>query len=264
MNADIHGLSGAYAVDALDDVERAEFERHLGQCPECQEEVASLRAAAVELTHASAVSPPPALRENVLQQISTVRPLPPLTARPGQGTSVEQQPQAGPPLGVPATVTPLETRRRRIPPMTWLVAAVAAVAFVIGGLAWSPWSNDEKVPSQQLTATERVIRASDAQRYEKVIDGARATIVRSKSLGQAVIIADNMPAAPAGKDYQIWYQDPKGAMHSAGVMPHEAKPTLSMLLNGDASKYNGVGITVEPLGGSKEPTSAPIALIEFS
>ena len=45
MNADIHGLSGAYAVDALDDVERAEFERHLGQCPECQEEVASLRAA---------------------------------------------------------------------------------------------------------------------------------------------------------------------------------------------------------------------------
>jgi len=47
-------------------------------------------------------------------------------------------------------------------------------------------------------------------------------------------------------------------------MPHEAKPTVSMVLDGDASKYNGVGITVEPAGGSKEPTSAPIALIEFS
>ena len=43
MNSDdIHALSGAYAVDALDDVERAEFERHLASCAACREEVASL------------------------------------------------------------------------------------------------------------------------------------------------------------------------------------------------------------------------------
>ena len=262
MNADIHGLSGAYAVDALDDVERAEFERHLGQCPECQDEVASLRAAAVELTHASAATPPPALRESVLQQISTVRPLPPVTGRPGQAAPSESA--SGSSLQAPATVTPLESRRRRIAPVTWLVAAAAAVALVIGGIAWSPWSNDGSTQQPPLSITEQVIRAKDAQRFEKDIDGARATIVRSPSLGRAVIIADNMPAAPAGKDFQIWFQDPKGAMHSAGVMPHEAKPTVSMVLDGDASKYNGVGITVEPAGGSKEPTSAPIALIEFS
>ena len=29
---EIHALSGAYAVDALDDLERAAFERHLGEC----------------------------------------------------------------------------------------------------------------------------------------------------------------------------------------------------------------------------------------
>ena len=63
MNADIHGLSGAYAVDALDDVERAEFERHLAQCPECQAEVESLRAAAVELDPRDRDAPlPPAPR----------------------------------------------------------------------------------------------------------------------------------------------------------------------------------------------------------
>jgi anti-sigma-K factor RskA len=262
MNADIHGLSGAYAVDALDDVERAEFERHLGQCPECQEEVTSLRAAAVELTHASAANPPAALRENLLQQIATVRPLPPVTGRPGPAAPSEQH--AGETLSQPATVTPLEGRRHRIAPMTWLVAAAAAVALVIGGLAWSPWNDEGSTQQPPLSITEQVIRAKDAQRYEKDIDGARATIVRSKSLGRAVIIADNMPAAPAGKDFQIWYQDPQGAMHSAGVMPHEAKPTVSMVLDGDASKYNGVGITVEPAGGSTEPTSPPIALIEFS
>ena len=251
MNADIHGLSGAYAVDALDDVERADFERHLQQCPECQDEVASLRAAAVELTHASALTPPPALRDSVLRQISTVRPLPPLTGDTGPAPQAE------------ATVTPIETRRRRVKPLTWLVAAAAAAVLAIGGLVWSPWQSDEPAP-QQLTATEQVIRAKDAQRYEKVIDGARATIVRSKSLGKAVIIAEDMPAAPEGKDFQVWYQNPEGAMVSAGLMPHEAKPTVSMVLNGDASKFNGVGITVEPTGGSPEPTSDPIALIEFS
>lgn len=261
MNADIHGLSGAYAVDALDDVERAEFERHLGQCPECQDEVASLRAAAVELTHASAVTPPPALRDSVLRQISTVRPLPPVTGRTGSsGGPTGDRPTR---LEGPATVTPLESRRRRVNPMTWLVAAAAAAVLLIGGIVWSPW-DDGGTQQPALTATEQVIRAKDAQRYEKVIDGAKATIVRSKSLGKAVIIADNMPAAPEGKDFQIWFENPDGAMVSAGLMPHEAKPTVSMVLDGDASKYKGVGITVEPAGGSPEPTSAPIALIEFS
>ena len=250
MNADIHGLSGAYAVDALDDVERAEFERHLGQCPECQDEVASLRAAAVELTHASAATPPASLRESVLSQISTVRPLPPVTGDTGTAAAA------------PAGVTTLESRRRRANPMTWLVAAAAAAVLVIGGIFCSPWESE--APQRPLTATEQVIQAKDAQRYEKVIDGARATIVRSVSLGKAVIIAEDMPAAPEGKDFQIWFQNPEGAMVSAGVMPHEAKPSVTMELDGDASKFTGVGITVEPAGGSPAPTSDPIALIEFS
>ena len=39
MSDDIHALSGAYAVDALDDVERARFERHLANCEACRAEV---------------------------------------------------------------------------------------------------------------------------------------------------------------------------------------------------------------------------------
>jgi anti-sigma factor RsiW len=38
--SDIHALSGAYAVDAVDDIERASFERHLASCPTCRAEVA--------------------------------------------------------------------------------------------------------------------------------------------------------------------------------------------------------------------------------
>ena len=248
MNADIHGLSGAYAVDALADVERAEFERHLEQCPECQDEVASLRAAAVELSHGSAATPPTALRASVLRQISTVRPIPPVTPT---GTPAQ--------AGGGGTVTSLESRRRRNP-FTWLAAAAAAAVLAIGALVWSPWESDQRPPS----ATEQVLQAKDAQRFAQTVDGARATIVRSKSLGKAVIIADNMPAAPEGKDFQVWFQNPDGAMVSAGLMPHEGKPTVSMVLNGDASKFVGAGITLEPAGGSPEPTSAPVVLFEFS
>ena len=46
--SDIHALPGAYAVDALDDIERAQFEQHLAECAECRAEVAaSARPAAL-------------------------------------------------------------------------------------------------------------------------------------------------------------------------------------------------------------------------
>ena len=51
---EIHALSGAYAVDALDDLERAAFERHLAECAECQAEVASLREAAAMIAETMA------------------------------------------------------------------------------------------------------------------------------------------------------------------------------------------------------------------
>jgi anti-sigma-K factor RskA len=282
MSADIHSLVGAYAVDAVDDHERAAFERHLAECPECRAEVAELRETAARLSLGTQVTPPTTLRDSVLAGIRTVRPLPPLE---GSGTSTPAVAPSGPdgPAVPPSTstdrddserddaaapsaadtepgrVVPLRPRRRMT---TWLASAAAAAAVLVGALAWSPW--DDGGSTGQLTATEQVLRASDAQRYEKTIDGARATIVRSASLGKAVIIADNMPAAPLGKDFQIWLDIPGKGMVSAGLMPHDAKPTVTMPLEGDAALATGAGITMEPTGGSPAPTTEPIALFTFS
>ena len=57
--SDIHALSGAYAISALDDIERAQFERHLAKCAECRAEVESLREASAMLAETTAVEPPP-------------------------------------------------------------------------------------------------------------------------------------------------------------------------------------------------------------
>ncbi|WP_406832534.1 anti-sigma factor [Pedococcus sp. KACC 23699] len=281
MSADVHSLVGAYAVDAIDEQERAAFELHLAECPECTEEVASLRAAASSLSLVSEVTPPASMRTAVLAGIRTVRPLPPLeqtgeartvaTLTPGGPTGAPVGPRplvldaggadALPAAQAAAPASNVIPMRRRRPVAEWLVGAAAAVALIAGGIAWSPWDHGQ---STQVSASERVLEASDAQRVVQTVDGAKVTIVRSPSLGKAVIIADNMPAAPTGKDFQVWFNQPNKGMVSAGVMPHGTAPTVSVMLDGDASTALAAGITLEPAGGSKSPTTAPLALFAFS
>ena len=52
-----------------------------------------------------------------------------------------------------------------------------------------------------------------------------------------------------------------GAMVSAGLMPSGKN---SVLLAGDPRSAQAVGITVEPEGGSKSPTTTPVALVELA
>ncbi|GAA1159127.1 anti-sigma factor [Nocardioides aquiterrae] len=234
MTSDIHALSGAYAVDALDDLERAAFERHLAECAECRDEVESLREAAGLISETTTAEPPAELRDRVLAGIGGIRPLPP---------------------EVPAPAAP----RRRTPRL--LLAAAAAAVIVGGGVvAWQqPWSGSSQT---QITAEQRVLQASDAKRTSLDFPGgASATVVRSDSLGQAVIVTEDMPPPPAGKVYELWLNQPDRGMVPAGLMPIASDQTV--LLSGDAATATAAGITVEPAGGSSEPTSEPIALFDF-
>lgn len=247
-DASIHALSGAYAVDAVDDLERLRFEAHLAGCADCRAEVQGLRAAAALLAETTPVAPPPALRDRVLADISRVRPLPPEAPEPA--------PAAGP---VPGPSRADAGRRR------WarLLAAAAAVLGVvgIGALATQPWEHG----SQQapISVADRVLHAPDAQRVAaRFPGGARATLVRSVALGRAVLVTRDMPPAPGGKVYELWLQDRAGTMKPAGLMPPGSDETV--VLDGNAASATAAGITVEPAGGSARPTTAPIALFDFS
>lgn len=240
MSTDIHALSGAYAVDALDADERAEFERHLAGCAACQAEVDGLRQAAATLSELNTTRPPAALREKVLADIKTVRPLPPVVARIDGRRAARRSP------GV----------RRR-----WAALAAAAAAVVaLGGVVWHPWTSPS-APQQSTVAQVR--HAADVQRFTAAgPDGATVTVYRSAKLAKAVVVAHGLGVAPDGKVYQLWLQDPAGAMHPAGFLP--AGDTTSATLKGAISTAKGAGITVEPAGGSPVPTSNPVALVAFS
>src|SRR5450631_3115871 len=102
-NDDIHGLSGAYAVD---DIERAGFEAHLAGCDTCRDGVASLRAAASELAAGTLTSPPASLRTSVLRDIGAVRPLPPLLTSEQEAEADPVSPPARSVQATPSTWTP--------------------------------------------------------------------------------------------------------------------------------------------------------------
>jgi anti-sigma-K factor RskA len=232
--SDIHALSGAYAIDALDDIERAQFERHLAECAECRAEVESLREAGGLLAEAVATAPPPSLRDKVLADIATVRPLPPVTA--------------------PAT-----RQRRRFRPAALVAAAAAVIALGVGAAVVQPW--DDGSSQTQLSAVDQVLQAADAEEYTQTLaGGAEATVVRSRDLNKAVIVTSDMPPPPDGKVYELWLDHEGIGMVPAGLM---GAGQDELLLEGDPATALGAGITVEPEGGSDEPTLPPVTLFEF-
>jgi anti-sigma-K factor RskA len=233
--SDIHALSGAYAIDALDDVERARFARHLADCADCQTEIDSLREAAALLPETTAVEAPASLRASVLDAIDEVRPRPPVV-----------------------TATPVRSRGRR---GAALVAAAAAFIAIggVGATVWHPWSDDSS--QQQPPAAQQVFDAPDAEIWSKRLDdGGTVTVARSASLNQAAVRVHGMAPAGEGRQYQLWLQH-GSEMVSAGLMPEGSDATV--LLEGEPTSADGFGITREPTGGSDEPTRPPVALIGF-
>jgi anti-sigma-K factor RskA len=180
----------------------------------------------------------------VLAGISTIRPMPP---------EVEQTRTEEPVL---AKVVPMRRRRFRV---ASLAAAAAVAASVAVGVTWHPWEDN----TTQVSATaDQVLAAGDAQKVSLDFkDGSTASVYRSKSKGRAVILTDGMASPPAGKVYELWLRNTEGTLVPAGLMPKAADNKV--LLKGNAANATGVGITIEPEGGSKTPTSEPIALFDL-
>jgi anti-sigma-K factor RskA len=71
---DLHDLTAAYALDALDPDEVEAYERHLSQCEECREQLAELNGTATALAfNTVAPVPPPRLRESILDAAAAER-----------------------------------------------------------------------------------------------------------------------------------------------------------------------------------------------
>ncbi|MFD3918284.1 anti-sigma factor domain-containing protein [Streptomyces sp. NPDC058595] len=248
--AELHTLTGAYALHALEADERAAFERHLEVCPACAQEVAELAATTTRLGLAVAVTPPAELKARVLRRIATERQDPPKVTPESRG--------AGGGAGA--------ARRRAL--SRFALAACLAAAAGFGGIA--VWQHQEaRDAAERATASQQrsealaaVLTAPDAKiSTGELPDGATGTVVVSRARDKAAFIASGMPKPPGGKVYQLWFND-EGTMRDAGLMDPSSSSD-SVLMAGSVGEASGMGITVEPAGGSPEPTSDPVALMNF-
>lgn len=232
-NPEIHLLTGARALDAVDAAEAQSFDDHLADCPTCAEEYAGLLATAAMLGAAEAATPPRALRRKVLEDVSHTRQLPPL-------------------------VTDLQSRRpawRR--PVTWLAAAAAA-AVIATGVTLSLSGSDD--PKSIATLSECVASATDVRTAAPAI-GTGGDIKTSRSCNAVVVQLPPMGTPPADADFEIWRIDATGA-HSLGLAGKGADGTvgpavIALQLSGTDK---AIAVTKEKAGGSGsgQPTGEPI------
>jgi Anti-sigma-K factor rskA len=237
MRDDLHVLTGSYALDAVSDAEREEFERHLPHCPTCEAEVRGLRETAARLALACAMTPPARMERRVLAAAYQTRQLPPLTA------------------GRPRRTLPrrLAFPRRALPGRLAVLAAAASVATAVA-LGITQLSAQHQLDQARATAIARVVTAPDAHvETARTSTGGSVTVVTSAALREAVVSASGMASLPSGRVYQVWVMSPSGA-RSAGLM--HGSSLLAAVRPGDR-----IGITVEPAGGTARPTTTPVAVL---
>ncbi|MFC4588612.1 anti-sigma factor [Sphaerisporangium corydalis] len=243
MSRDPHTLAGAYVLDAVDDPrERSGFEDHLSRCTECAEETRGLRETASRLGIAMAQEPPPALRDRVMAEIGLVRQVPP-------------------------AVTPI-TRRERRPGAWWprlatgLAAACLAAAVGFGVVAYRVQDtlDGERLGAQQVAA---VLAAPDARTVRgKAGQATTGTVVMSRSQDKVLFFSSGLAPLPDSETYQLWRIGPDGAIPDRLTRPDASGRTPPMVL-GDLGSATKVGVTVEPSGGSRQPTTKPLLLMSL-
>lgn len=241
MSDDTHTLSGAYALHALDPEEAADFHRHLQECQACRDEVRELRKAAARMAELDATTPPSALKQRVLAAADrTPQQPPPRTHDTGSTTVTKTDP--GP--------------RRWLPR---LLAAAAAVLVIGGGV----WAADElrSEPDPGLTAAaELVFEAEDARTVTvETANGGLLKVAVSPERNEMAVDTRELPELDDEQVYQIWAVHGTEMVSAAVLEDVDAGAAMGM-----PGEDTQVAFTIEPRGGSEEPTGEPIVVVDPS
>lgn len=283
------------AAREFDDEERDALAAHLAACRECRADFAALRETAALLAYEAAPqAPSPQVRARIFEQLrggaeeaavsaperekkaSNVIPL--LSAKKSNANRAEE---------TKAEVTPYRgTRRsssRRFLKFALLAASIAIVA--LGVVSVSLYQQNENLRRQNEEMQAQVERAETRRKEMSAqlagakadlnllndpnarfvqaagtpsAPQARANIVLDKQTGLAIVHAENLPPAPAGKAYQIWYiaggrplpgktfnADAEGRATLRDQIPQEARAGVSV-----------IAVTLESASGATSPTGA--------
>jgi anti-sigma-K factor RskA len=239
--------AASYALGVLDADEQSAFEAHLHGCEQCRAEVDSYRETVGLLGQAAPrVEPanPDALRARILEQARAVRPI----------------------ASAPAV------RRRG----SWMPYMATAASLAIAGFSvWLYVAQRDRntIVEQQLATARAELAARDSALAAfmgpevHVVSLAAGTakpaarVFWNHTRNVFVVTAHDLPPAPAGKAYQLWAIAKGKAPMSMGTFKPSAggSPEIITVAQNilDAGFIDFCALTVEPEGGSPQPTETP-------
>ncbi|WP_433193102.1 anti-sigma factor [Nocardia sp. CA-107356] len=228
--ADLLDLAYPYALDSLDEIECLRIERQLEDedqpiAAEFAATVYDLREVLASLTVVDAMAPPPELENALLRALD-------------ESLGTERNP----------------VRRRWSGRLSWLTAAVAVVIAIGAGIAIITLRSGPAAPRGM--SAESVLAQPDLRtRLVPVSSGGSLTVRTSAGIATAMVSFDDIPAPPDGRTYQLWLVSADGVPRSIAVVVSAATPSVVIRFD----TVDTLAVTVEPAGGSTNPTSTPIA-----
>jgi len=233
----------AYALGSLDTDEVYALEVHLQTCPECQAELVHYERISTGLLSAlPPQAPPPALRQRLAARL----------------------PQAG--------------KNERVRP-AWRISfaqlAVSAAFVLLLGLNLFATLQVRNLQRQQAELAQRLdteqsaiaILAYPGTRTLPINgEGVAGSLLMNPETNTAVLYAWNLSELPGDKTYQIWLIDPQGNRVSGGLFvsqPEQIYTSASVASAVPFSDFVGLGVTIEPWGGSPGPTGPNVLRVNF-
>jgi len=285
---EIKGLLALEAAGALGEDEGDRLAEHLSSCGECRRELAELRDAAATLAYAVApVAPPAYLRTRVLESIRGEKAATAVVGSEGagaasagrDGTTAVVAREKGAAEEARALLRRLglwDVFRAR-PALGVGALAAAVLVAALGLTTFVLWGRNAGLRSELARMTERLTEAETetargrellARTQEvnemltspgvnvarlagtKVAPQAAARVAFEQETGRVLVVADNLPAAPAGKAYQLWFlaggKPLPGGVFKVGA---DGRGVLTDRAPATAGKAPGFAVTLEDEAG---------------
>jgi len=248
-------LKDAYVLGALPEEERQSFEDYLAAHPERQAEIDELGAVVGLLAFSpQEQEPSPELRSRVMEVVEA-------EAEPRRARRQSTFARIGDYLSVRS------------------LALGAAVLLVIGLLSWNVLLQGQvedlqgRVQHAQGEVQDLQAQVEDAKERRQVQQsqtiplggawadqGANAEVASIRE-NQVILVANNMPTVPEDRTCQIWVIS-DDVPKPSGLFQPDGNMTATPITN-PISEADAIAVTVEPAGGSEQPTSDPVLLAEL-
>jgi len=261
--AEVSDLAGLYVLDALEPAEREAVRAHLASCSEAHAEIRELGGVAPALaTIAEPVESPPELKARILAAIAAE----PRAASARRSTTETMATRRERPVFAEPTFKTPDRPVWRPPVWASWGAAVATVLVlaVVGVWALGVQSRADEMGKRDAILSDAVAAFSQAGSSVAVIRPSGTSTTSGSGFaavtadGKAYLVMVGLPEAPTGKSYQAWFIRDNQPI-SAGLMTVDQDGYAVMTNASAPTGIEVVALTVEPLAGSDQPTSAPFA-----